>query len=137
MSVRRSCVLAVLFATLVAGGCAGAGDGSAESPAGGPAPASPAASSPGASSPGAPPSESKPGAAGTQTISGTVTAGVEPNCLLLTGEDDLHLLVFKDEKLRSQAQVGSRITVTGRAEPAMLSTCQQGIPFIVASVRAS
>ncbi len=76
-----------------------------------------------------------PSAAGALSISGTVAAGVEPDCLLLTGRDGEHLLVFDDESMRAKAEVGTRITVTGRAEPAMMSTCQQGIPFIVTSVR--
>jgi hypothetical protein len=66
-----------------------------------------------------------------------VVAGVEPGCLVLQGADSHHVLVFADPALRSQAPVGSSITVTGRAEPSQMTTCQQGVPFIVSAVRAN
>ena len=59
---------------------------------------------------------------------------MEPGCLLLTGPDGEHLLVFNDESMRAKAKVGARITVTGRAKPSMMSTCQQGTPFEVTEV---
>jgi hypothetical protein len=74
-------------------------------------------------------------AAGAETLSGTVEAGVEPGCLVLNGSGKDHLLLFDEQSLKAQAKVGSSITVTGRAEPTQLTTCQQGIPFIVSSVR--
>jgi hypothetical protein len=138
MVIRRMSVLTVLLAAvLAAAGCArDAGTGES---AGAPAPAS--------SSPAAPestqlpatelpdPSKPAPGAAGAKTISGTVTAGVEPNCLLLTGGGAEHLLVFDDPAMRAEVEVGAKVTVTGRAQPDQLSTCQQGIPFIVTAVQ--
>jgi hypothetical protein len=75
-----------------------------------------------------------PTAAGRQTLSGTVTAGVEPHCLLLTGDGAAHLLLFTDPAQRAKAQVGTSITVVGTAAPTQLTTCQQGIPFVVTSV---
>jgi hypothetical protein len=75
-----------------------------------------------------------PATSGSETLSGTVTAGVEPNCLLLTGNGPVHLLLFDDPSLRSKAQVGASVTVVGTAAPTQLTTCQQGIPFIVTSV---
>jgi hypothetical protein len=75
-------------------------------------------------------------AAGAETISGTVTAGVEPGCLLLQDDKGSHLLVFHEASLRSSAAVGAKVTLTGRSEPTQMSTCQQGVPFIVASVKA-
>jgi hypothetical protein len=69
-----------------------------------------------------------------QVIKGTVTAGVERGCLVLKGDTDSHPLVFADESLRSSARVGARVTVVGRAEPGMMTTCQQGTPFTVTSV---
>jgi hypothetical protein len=72
----------------------------------------------------------KPGPSGPTTISGTVTAGVEPNCLLLGG----YLLIGgPPEVVRS----GARVSVTGRPSPGMPTTCQQGVPFLVDSARAA
>ncbi|HEU4349216.1 MAG TPA: hypothetical protein VFR35_15680 [Actinoplanes sp.] len=159
MTVRRLSVPLALVAVLVTGGCAGAGESG--TPAGAPAsPASPPASaSLPASAASPPPSASSPASAGlsasppasgdlpgelprpgslppgTQTLSGTVTSGVEPGCLLLSGGAGSHLLIFDDAALRSRARVGTKITVTGRAEPDMMTTCQQGTPFLVAAVR--
>ncbi|WP_344933880.1 hypothetical protein [Actinoplanes nipponensis] len=62
-----------------------------------------------------------------------ITAGVEPNCLLL----DDHLLIINDDKQRAAARAGATVTVTGRAEPGMMTTCQQGTPFVVATLRAN
>ncbi|KUL42500.1 hypothetical protein [Actinoplanes awajinensis] len=73
-------------------------------------------------------------AAGTTTVTGTVTAGVEPNCLLLQAGKALHLLVFGDEALRASAVVGSKVRVTGTPQPGTMTTCQQGEPFLVSSV---
>ena len=73
--------------------------------------------------------------AGAQTITGTVTAGVEPNCLLLQDGSGTHLLVFDDPAMRADAPVGKKVTISGKSDPSMMSTCQQGVPFIVASVK--
>lgn len=132
MVIRRTPLLTVLLvAVLAAPGCA-RDTGTGES-AGAPAPV-PATSSaaPGST---AMPEPSRPSATGGQTISGTVTAGVEPNCLLLTGDGGEHLLLFEDPAMRADATIGSKLTVTGEAQPDQLSTCQQGIPFRVTSVR--
>ena len=71
--------------------------------------------------------------AGTTTLTGTIAAGVEPNCLLL----DDHLLIIDDPALRSAAKAGAAVTVTGRVEQGMMTTCQQGTPFIVTTLRAN
>ncbi len=68
-----------------------------------------------------------PGVGGT-TVTGTIRAGVEPNCLLL----DDHLLVGGP---RDVLTPGTRVEVTGRPEPGMMTTCQQGTPFVVESAR--
>jgi hypothetical protein len=86
-------------------------------------------------SPSAEPSGGNPTAGGAETITGTVTAGVEPNCLLLQDAKGSHLLVFDDTSLRSEATVGAKVTLTGKSKPTMMSTCQQGVPFIVSAVR--
>jgi hypothetical protein len=137
-------MLIALLALLMTGACAGNSDpssapgsanqsGSAVPP--GSANLSGSANPPGSAAPTRSASSAESGASGAMTITGTVTAGVEPNCLLLTGDRDAHLLLFDDESVRSQAKVGTRLTVTGRAEPDMMTTCQQGIPFLVTAVR--
>jgi hypothetical protein len=74
------------------------------------------------------PPASPDGGAGTVTVSGTVEAGVEPNCLVLNG----YLLVGgRDEGVRA----GARVTVTGQARPDLVTTCQQGTPLQVETVR--
>ncbi|WP_422774921.1 hypothetical protein ACN28C_00980 [Plantactinospora sp. WMMC1484] len=66
---------------------------------------------------GAPPS-------GTTTLSGTVRAGVEPNCVLLEN----YLLVGGP---REVLVPGARVTVTGEVRAGLMTTCQQGTPFMV------
>jgi hypothetical protein len=77
----------------------------------------------------------KPGAEGTQTLSGTVAAGVEPNCLVLNGMAGMHQLIINDAAARAAAKVGASVTVVGKADPRMMTTCQQGTPFVVTQVR--
>ncbi|GAB3815973.1 hypothetical protein GCM10027605_64240 [Micromonospora zhanjiangensis] len=62
------------------------------------------------------------------TLTGTVTAGVGPNCLLL----DNYLLVNGP---RDVVKPGARVTVTGRVRSDLMTTCQQGTPFMVESAR--
>jgi hypothetical protein len=57
-------------------------------------------------------------------LTGTVRAGVEPNCLLL----DEYLLVGGP---RDVLKPGARVVVTGRVAPDVMSTCMQGTPFLV------
>ncbi|MEV4349356.1 hypothetical protein AB0J83_33275 [Actinoplanes sp. NPDC049596] len=76
-------------------------------------------------------------AAGAKTITGTVAAGVEPNCLLLNDSSGSYLLVFDDAAMRRDAKVGAKVTVVGQAQQGMMSTCQQGTPFLVTSIRAA
>jgi len=132
MTIRR--ISLPLLVVLALAGCANGGSGDS---AGAPAelPSSAPAATSAAPPPAAPTEESgatKP-SAGVQTITGTITAGVEPNCLLL--ED--HLLIISDPKLQSAAKPGATVTVTGQAQQGMMTTCQQGTPFIVATLRAN
>jgi hypothetical protein len=64
------------------------------------------------------------------TLSGTVEAGVEANCLLLRG----YLLLGGD---RTALRAGATVTVTGRVRRDMLTTCQQGTPFTVETVQVN
>jgi hypothetical protein len=122
MMIRRFSVLTALVAVLFAAGCARNAD--SESPAAPP----PAVTTPTEES-------GKPSAPVGQTITGTVTAGVEPNCVLLSGGGTDYLLIFEDPALRDQVKTGEQATVVGRAEKSQMTTCQQGTPFIVTSVR--
>lgn len=62
------------------------------------------------------------------TLTGVVEAGVEPGCLLLGGK----LLVGGP---RDVLEPGTRVVVTGHLQPGLMTTCQQGTPFVVASAR--
>ena len=122
---------------LVALALAGCANGAASS-SGSPAPVTPSAAVPSATVPSAAvpteePSISKPADTGSKTLTGTISAGVEANCLLL----DDHLLIFDDAALKAAAQVGATVTVTGSAKPGMMTTCQQGTPFVVTAIRAN
>ena len=68
-----------------------------------------------------------PGSSRPMTLSGTVEAGVEHNCFLLDG----YLLVGGSPDL---VRAGARVTVTGHVQPGLMTTCQQGIPFMVQRV---
>jgi hypothetical protein len=128
MLIRRAVVPAALFLALTAG-CANTTDTTID--AGGalePAAASPAA-------PSAAPTVSA--APGETTLTGTVTAGVEPNCLLLKDGTGDHLLITENATLRASLQLGAEVTVVGKSEPGMMTTCMQGKPFVVSSVAAS
>jgi hypothetical protein len=149
MMIRRSGALVALIAALSLAGCAG-DTAATEGTSGAGAPAAPASGTPSAPVPSVEPTTGSPGGkgtpggkgspggteSGTQTLTGTVAAGVEPGCLLLNGSSGSHLLIIKDDKVRTAAAVGSSVTVVGKAQPDMMTTCQQGTPFLVSSVRA-
>lgn len=76
------------------------------------------------------PTDKIPSAAarGPMTITGTVAAGVEANCVLLNG----YLLLGGPRDLLRD---GAKVTVTGRPQPGLMTTCQQGTPFAVDSAQ--
>ncbi|GAA3756901.1 hypothetical protein GCM10022225_47620 [Plantactinospora mayteni] len=133
---------AVLAAGLALGACADSGSTPPNSSGGSPVtqPASPdptasGPSAPGPTTPGNPtgdpvpptkPPGGGPAPSGTTTLSGTVRAGVEPNCLLLDG----YLLVGGP---RDVITAGARVTVVGQVRADLMTTCQQGTPFQVQS----
>ncbi len=92
----------------------------------GPAPSTPPSAVPPTKRP--PNGPSLPPGPGGDTLTGTVSQGVEPNCLLLDG----YLLVGGP---RDVLRPGATVTVTGRSQPDMMTTCQQGTPFVVESAR--
>jgi hypothetical protein len=70
---------------------------------------------------------------GETTVTGTVIEGVEGNCLLLdAGGGQPYLLVGGD---RAELRPGARVAVTGRVDRGLLSTCQQGVPLVVAGIK--
>ena len=82
--------------------------------------------------PGNPPATKPAQPPGEVTVTGTVVEGVEPGCLLLNAEDGhRYLLVGGD---RAELQAGAKVSVTGRVDRGLLSTCQQGEPLVVASI---
>ncbi|MET8230085.1 hypothetical protein ABZS77_05325 [Micromonospora sp. NPDC005298] len=96
-----------------------------------PSTAVPATSDPAVTTtPSAPVRRPKPGGptlpppVGATTLTGTITAGVEPNCVLLDG----YLLLGGPRDLLVS---GAKVTVTGRVEAGVMTTCQQGTPFQV------
>lgn len=72
------------------------------------------------------PTPPKASSGSTVTVTGTVTPGVEPGCRLL---DEYLLIGGPADVLRD----GARVTVTGRVEPDLMTTCQQGTPLRVES----
>lgn len=155
MMTRRGGALAALLTASLLTGCAGSVASPPVSESSGlPSlvpvePSGKAAPVPGASVPGAPASGApapadpggaakpggKPGAAGSQTLTGTVAHGVEPDCLMLTSAAGVHQLIISDAAARTAAAVGASVTVVGRPDPRMMTTCQQGTPFVVTQVR--
>lgn len=146
MTIRRRGTVAALLAAFLLAGCAGntggtdsAGSAPSSQPPGSTAPADPAGKTapvdPGTPVDPLPDPSGKPGGLGTQTITGTVTAGVEPNCLLLSGPSGSHLLIINDPATRELAKLGASVTVVGKVDPRMMTTCQQGTPLVVSQVR--
>lgn len=134
MLIRKAVVPAALFLSLAAGALtAGCANNAPTTDAGGaPEPAPSVSSAPlEPSSPPAAPISPEPGSV---TLTGTVSAGVEPNCFLLKDGTGDHLLLPKDEKLRALLADGAKVTVVGKAQPGMMTTCMQGQPFVVTSV---
>jgi hypothetical protein len=66
------------------------------------------------------------------TVSGTVAAGVESGCLVLTSGGTTYLLLGSHEGLTP----GADVTVEGTLVTDVMTTCQQGTPLLVRSVRA-
>ncbi|MCW3815376.1 hypothetical protein ONA91_13015 [Micromonospora sp. DR5-3] len=129
MKTPRTAIVALLAGAALTA-CAGPG---AETAGPGPTGAAPVTSTPSpdpsvSPTDPTPPTKGGPSSAGTTTLTGTVQAGVEPNCLLLDG----NLLVGGP---RDVLKAGARVTVTGHAQPGMMTTCQQGTPFVVETAK--
>ncbi|SCE79902.1 hypothetical protein GA0070607_1723 [Micromonospora coriariae] len=94
------------------------------------APTTPTAPGPTPKTPKPPGGPTLPPPVGATELTGTITPGVEPNCVLLDG----YLLIGGP---RDVLTAGAKVTVTGRVEPGMMTTCQQGTPFVVEGARRS
>ena len=65
------------------------------------------------------------------TLTGQIVEGVEAGCRLL----DDYLLLPGPGVSRDEIRAGLTVTVrVGKAQPGMMTTCQQGTPFIVTEV---
>ena len=66
------------------------------------------------------------------TLTGEIEEGVEAGCMLLRAGDRAYLLLGGD---RNMIRQGGRVTVRGKPQPGLMTTCQQGTPFQVSEVR--
>ncbi|GAA3300888.1 hypothetical protein Dvina_47630 [Dactylosporangium vinaceum] len=116
---------------LVVGGLAGCG--STAEPVTGPPPvvASSGAPSPSVVVPTVRPSLGAGSVQPELAVRGTVKEGVEPGCVLLATDSQTYLLVGGD---KTALKTGATVTVHGRPEPDLMTTCQQGTPFRVTKV---
>lgn len=64
------------------------------------------------------------------TVDGVIEAGVEPGCKILTAGNTRFLLLGAND-----APMGVPVRVEGTLQPGVLSTCQQGTPLRVTSVK--
>jgi hypothetical protein len=64
------------------------------------------------------------------TIDGVIEAGVEPGCTVLTAGSTKYLILGG-----SDVPMGVPVRVEGTLQPGVLSTCQQGTPLRVTSVK--
>lgn len=64
------------------------------------------------------------------TIDGVIEAGVEPGCKVLVAGNTKYLILGGDD-----VPMGVPVRVEGTLQPGVLSTCQQGTPLRVTSVK--
>ncbi len=97
-----------------------------------------------AGSPGSPgdagtksPGEEDPGgmdpAPGLTILRGTASEGVEAGCVVLAADDGKSYLLLGGDPILINS--GARIEVQALIQPDLMTTCQQGIPAVVQSVR--
>jgi hypothetical protein len=131
MRARTLAVGLAALAAVLLGGCAGdSGEGDQE-PA--PSPTTEAPSTPPSvpATPGLPTVPSLPPRDGELTITGEVIEGVEAGCRLLQTDSGDYLLFGETV---AELQMGGTVTLRGRVQPDVMSTCQQGTPFVVLEV---
>jgi hypothetical protein len=133
MGIRRA--LVVLVAAALLGGCAGTDADDSGGDTVSPSPSSSPSSSPSASPSfpedlPTPTPSGKPSGGALMEISGTIVAGVEMGCKLI----DQYLLMPGPGINRDDLRVGAAVTVRGRVQQGMMTTCQQGTPFEVIEI---
>ena len=79
------------------------------------------------------PGDMDPAPGAVTTLRGTASEGVEANCVLLAADDGKSYLLLGGD--RSLINSGGRIEVQALIQPDLMTTCQQGIPAVVQSVR--
>jgi hypothetical protein len=127
-TVLRS-LAGLLLAVALLAACADRDAGSGGAASGG----SPTTTTPGTPPTSAPSPTTTPGSRHRLTATGTLRDGVEPGCLLLEADQGtVYLLVGGD---RGKLAAGGRVQVTGLLAPDLLSTCQQGKPLLVSSIK--
>jgi hypothetical protein len=67
------------------------------------------------------------------TLRGTVEPGIEAGCLILRADGEVYLLIGDDPALRA----GTDVRVRGHIDRDLITTCQQGVPFVVRAVEAN
>jgi hypothetical protein len=123
----------LLLAVALLAACADRGAGDGEGAAGGSDPTTAPETLP--TAPTTPTSTTGPARPGESevTATGTLRDGVEPGCVLLQSDQGtVYLLVGGD---RGQMSAGGKVQVTGRLAPDLLSTCQEGKPLQVSSIK--
>jgi hypothetical protein len=120
------CLAAGLLLATGAAGCADPGRGDGGSGQGG------GTAAPSTTLPTGPPTTRTARPVGPVTVTGTVSQGVEPGCLLLDAGGGTRYLLVGGE--RAELRPGRRLAVTGRVDRSLLSTCQQGEPLVVTSI---
>jgi hypothetical protein len=140
----RTSLLAVLLATLLAGGtlagCGAADNGSGTArpddtaQSGGNVPSTPSTGGSASLPPGAKVSPPPGGTPTTAefTITGIPQEGVESGCIVMRSGELLYNLIGGD---RQTLMSGRTVVVRGRPTPGLVTTCQQGTPFQVSEVR--
>jgi hypothetical protein len=68
-----------------------------------------------------------------KTLRGTPFEGVEAGCVLLRADDGRDYLLLGGD--RALIMSGARIEVEAMIQPDLMTTCQQGIPAVVKTVR--
>jgi hypothetical protein len=140
---RHLTAVCALAGLLAAGGCASAQPdaGSSSSPINvtsevgappSPLPTGSASPVPTSSAVVNPPGPSPLPGEGVTVLRGEITAGVEPSCKLLT-DDKVEYLLLADSNTPIPVGVGA--IVTGHLAHGIMTHCQQGIPFVVTSIR--
>lgn len=72
---------------------------------------------------------SKAGSNSQTTITGTVKSGVEAGCLVLEHEGTVYGIYGRFDS--SVVYAGAKVTLHGKIDTGMMTTCQQGTPFVV------